>query len=91
MYRWKVEKTSSILSLALAQAVDGAVRSFGINRNSFCLLFYDSAKYMVAERTILKSDPKLFHVTRVAHLLHNCAMKVLQAKHLVITQEKTMG
>ena len=32
---------------------------------------------MVAAITILKSlYPKLFHVTCVGHLLHNCAMKV---------------
>ena len=32
---------------------------------------------MVAASALLKSlYPKLFHVTGVAHLLHNCAMKV---------------
>ena len=38
---------------------------------------FDAAKYMVAAGAILKSlYSKLLHVTCVAHLLHNCAMKV---------------
>ena len=61
----------------IAQAVDNAVRNLGINRSFFCLLLRDVAKYMIAAGTILKSlYPKLFHVTCVAHLLHNCAMKI---------------
>ena len=37
----------------------------------------DAAKYMVAASALLKSlYPKLFHVTWVAQLLHNCAMKI---------------
>ena len=61
----------------IAQAVDDAVRNLGINRSFFCLLLSDTAKYMVAVGIILKSlYPKLFHVTCVAHLLHNFAMKI---------------
>ena len=64
-------KTNSI-----AHAVDDTVRFLGINRNSLCRLLSDVAKYMMAAGAILKSlYPKLFHVTRVAHLLHNCTMK----------------
>ena len=38
---------------------------------------YDAAKYLEAAGAILKSlYPKLFHVTCVAHLFHNCATKV---------------
>ena len=63
-------------SSSIAQAVDEAVRSLGINRNSFCLLLPDVAKYMVAADSILTSlYPKLFHVTCVAHLLHDCVIK----------------
>ena len=62
---------------SITQAVDDAVRSLATNRNSFCLLLSDAARYMVAAGTILKSlYPNLFHVTCIAHLLHNCAMKV---------------
>ena len=61
----------------IAQAVDDAVRNLAINRNFFCLLLSDAAKYMIAAGIALKSlYPKLFHMTCVAHLLHNCAMKI---------------
>ena len=61
----------------IAQAVDDAVRNLGINRSFFCLLLSDVAKYIIAVCIKLKSlYPKLFHVTCVAHLLHNCAMKI---------------
>ena len=40
-------------------------------------LLSNAAKHMVASGAILKSFyPKLFHVTCVAHLLHNCVIKV---------------
>ena len=61
----------------IAQAVDDAVRNLESNRSFFCLLLSDAVKYMIAASIPLKSlYPKLFHVTRVAHLLHNCAMKI---------------
>ena len=61
----------------IAQAVDNAVRNLGINKSFFCLLLSHAAKYMIAAGITLKSlYLKLFHVTCVAHLLHNCAMKI---------------
>ena len=61
----------------IAQAVDDAVRNLGINKSLFCLLLSDAAKYMIAVGITIKSlYPKLFHVTCVAHLLYNCAMKI---------------
>ena len=58
------------------QAVDDAVGNLGINRN-FCMLLSDAAKHMIAAGITLKSlYPKLFHVMCVAHLLHNCAIKI---------------
>ena len=61
----------------IAQAVDDAVRNLGINRSFFFLLLSDAAKYMTAAGITLKFlYSKLFHVTCVAHLLHNCAMKI---------------
>ena len=61
----------------IAQAVDDAVRNLGIDRSFFYLLLSDAAKYMIAAGIRLKSFyPKLFHVTCVAHLLHNCAMTI---------------
>ena len=64
-------------SNTIAQSVDDAVRNLGINRSFFCLLLSDAAKHMIAAGVTLKSlYPKLFHVACVAHLLHNCAMKI---------------
>ena len=49
----------------------------GMNRSFFCLLLSDTTKYMIAAGITLKSlYPKLFHVTCIAHLLHNSAMKI---------------
>jgi len=62
---------------SIVQAIDDAIGSLGVNRNSFGLLLSDAARYMVATGNVLKSlYPKLFHVTCIVHLLHNCAMKV---------------
>ena len=61
----------------IAQAVDDVVTNLGINRSFFCLLQSDAAKYMIAAGITQKSLYfKLFHMTCVAHLLHNCAMKI---------------
>ena len=68
----------------IAQAVDDGIqkknkknRNFGISRSFFCLLLSDTTKYMIAAGITQKSlYPKLFHVTCVAHLLHNCATKI---------------
>ena len=61
----------------IAQAVDDAVKNLGINTSFFCLLLSDAAKYMIAASITLKFlYPKLFHVTCVVHLFHNCAMKI---------------
>ena len=60
----------------IAQAVDDAVRNLGSNR-SFCLLLSDAMKYSIAASITQKSlYPKLFHLTCVAHLLHNYSMKI---------------
>ena len=41
------------------------------------MLLSDAAKYVIGAGITLKSlYPKLFHVTCVAHLLHNYAMKI---------------
>ena len=65
-------------SNSIAQAVDDAVRSLEIKRNSTWILLSDALKGMAAADAILKTlHPKLFHVACVAYyLLHNCAIKV---------------
>ena len=61
----------------IARAVDDAVKNLGINKNFFCLLLSDAAKYLIVAGITLKSlYSKLLHVTCVEHLLHNCAMKI---------------
>ena len=54
-------------SNSIAEVVDNAVRALRINRNSYCLLWSNAAKYIVALGAILRSlHPKLFCVTCVA-------------------------
>ena len=66
----------------IIQAIDNAVRSLRTHQNSFCLLLSDAARYMMAAGTVLKAlYPKLCQVTCVAHLLHNCAIKVRSHFH----------
>ena len=61
----------------IAQAVDEAIRNLGINKSFLCLLPSDGVKYMIAAGITLKSlYLKLFHKMCIAHLLHNCAMKI---------------
>jgi hypothetical protein len=61
----------------ICRVVDDAIRSLGIDRKDFCLLLSDAARYMqAAGKTLKQLYPRLFHVTCMAHLLHNCAMKV---------------
>ncbi|CAK8688417.1 unnamed protein product [Clavelina lepadiformis] len=61
----------------VTREIDDAVHCLGIARHHFCLLMTDAATYMTAAGNLLKKlYPKLFHVICLAHLLHNCAMKV---------------
>lgn len=58
-------------------AIDDIIASFGIDRTDFCLLLSDAAPYMVAAAKTLKMlYPRLFRVTCLAHLMHNCAIRV---------------
>ena len=43
--------SSNRASESIVQAIDDAVRSLGNNRNSFCLLLSDAARYMTAAGT----------------------------------------
>ena len=68
-------------SNSIAQAVDDAVRSLEMNKNSFCILLSDASKYMVTAGAILKSlNPKLFYFTCAA-----CELRiVLQKSNLTL-------
>ena len=53
-----------------------AIYSLGLARKNLCL-FTDAARYSTAAGVLLKKlYPKLFQVTCMAPILHNCAMKV---------------
>ena len=67
----------NINSQVVGCAIDDVIRFLAVNRQDFVLLLSDAARYMVLAGTYLKNMyPKLFHVTCIAHLLHNCAMLV---------------
>ena len=61
----------------VCQIVDDTLRDLAIERSNFLLLITDAARYMMLAGRVLKSlYSKLFHITCVAHLLHNAAMIV---------------
>ena len=53
------------------------LRQLEIKRKNISLFLTDAAQYMsLAGKTLKELYPSLMHVTCVAHLLHNCAMRV---------------
>ena len=57
--------------------MDDILRQLEIKREKFSLFLTDAARYMsLAGKTLKKLYPSLMHVTCIAHLLHNCAMRV---------------
>ena len=61
----------------VTREIDDAVHSLAVARENFCLLLTDGARYITAAGVLLKKlYPRLFQVTCMAYLLHNCAMKV---------------
>ena len=57
--------------------INDALKKLDIQRHN-CVLLSDAARYMTACTTALKLlYPRLFHITCMAHLLHNCAENVL--------------
>ena len=64
---------SSIILLT----VDDILRQLEIKRENFSLFLTDAVRYMSsAGKTLKELYPSLMHVTCVAHLLHNCVMRV---------------
>ena len=54
------------------------MRQLEIKRENFSLFLTDAARYMsLAGKTLKELYPSLMYVICVAHLLHNCAMRVL--------------
>ena len=68
---------TSVNQIIVATIIDDALKKLDVERNNFVLLLSDAASYMTACTNALKLlYPRLFHVTCMAHLLHNCAEKV---------------
>lgn len=67
----------SLNAAKVCQMIDSTIKFFEIKRENFCLLLSDAARYMVSAGESLKIFyPDLFHVTCIAHLFHNCCLKI---------------
>lgn len=61
----------------VCQIIDDVFKKTSIDRKRFILLLSDAAPYMIsAGKTLKNLFPRLFHVTCLSHLLHNCALKI---------------
>ena len=61
----------------IVHKIDDTLKEFGVERENFCLLLSDAARYMISAANSLKIlYPNLFQVTCNAHLLHNCALQI---------------
>ena len=61
----------------ILHTVDNILRQLEIKRENISLFLIDAARYMSsAGKTLTELYPSLMHVTCVAHLLRNCAMRV---------------
>ena len=68
---------SNVNSSIILHTVDDILRPLEIKRENFSLFLNDAAQYMsLAGKTLKELYPSLMHVTCVAHLLHNCTMRV---------------
>ena len=72
-----LDSGSNVNSSIILHTVDDILRQLEIKRENFSLFLTDAARYMpLAGKTLKELYPSLMHVTCVAHLLHNCAMRV---------------
>ena len=68
---------SDVNSGFISHTMDDILRQHGSKRENFALLFTDAARYMpLAGKTLNELYLSLMHVTCIAHVLHNCAMRV---------------
>ena len=57
--------------------LDDVIKEFKVRKEDFNLLISDAASYMCRAGQVLKEIYSiLLHVTFLAHLMHNCALKV---------------
>ena len=67
----------NVNSSIILHTVNDILRQLEIKPENFSLFLTDAARYMTsAGKTLKELDPSLMHVTCVAHLLHNRAMRV---------------
>ena len=72
-----IESGSNVYGSIILHTVDDILRQLETKRENFALLLTDVARYMsLAGKTLKEFYPFLMHVTCVAHLLYNCAMRV---------------
>ena len=68
---------NSLNSTMVIDIIDNILEEYNIKMDNFTLLISDAASYMVKADKILKSrDYKVLHVKCMAHLIHNCAMRI---------------
>ena len=73
----QLDSSRSVNSSIILHTVDDILRQLEIKCENFSLFLTDAAQYMSSAGKALKElYPSLMHVTYVAHLLHNCAMRV---------------
>ena len=66
----------NVNSSIILHTVNDILRQLEIKRENFSLFLTDAARYMSsAGKTLKELYPSLMHVTCVAPLLHNCAMR----------------
>ena len=72
-----LDSGSNVNSSVILHTVDDILRHLEIKRENFSLFLTDAARYMsLAGKTLKELYTSLMHITCVAHLLHNCAMRV---------------
>ena len=72
-----LDSGSNVNSSIILHSVDDILRQLEINRENFSLFLTDPARYIsLAGKTLKELYLSLMHVTCVAHLLLNCAMRV---------------
>ena len=72
-----LESCSNVNSSIVLHSVDDISRQLEIKRENFLLFLTDAARYMsLTVKTLKELCLFLTHVNCVAHLLHNCSMRV---------------
>ena len=72
-----LESGCNVNSSIILPTLNDILRQLETKRKNFALLLTDASRYMsLAGKTLNKLCLFLMHVTCVAHLLHNCAMRV---------------